>query len=96
MLLFICLCADLYLDLVSNPSAESLLEDCDLFGPTRDDVLSMAVKMANVLDEPGPDLRDDLPKGSIQHKKDDIIAKHTFDWKNALRMTSHLLFLYSS
>ncbi|XP_048838844.1 zinc finger MYM-type protein 3-like isoform X1 [Brienomyrus brachyistius] len=49
-------------DLVSNPSAESLLEDCDLFGPTRDDMLSMAVKMANVLDEPGPDLREDLPK----------------------------------
>lgn len=49
-------------DLVSNQSAEGLLEDCDLFGPARDDVLAMAVKMANVLDEPGQDLEADFPK----------------------------------
>ncbi|KAG7484204.1 hypothetical protein MATL_G00046790 [Megalops atlanticus] len=49
-------------DLASNQSAEGLLEDCDLFGPAQDDVLSMAVKMANVLDEPGPDLDSGLPK----------------------------------
>ena len=51
-----------HLDLVSNQSAEGLLEDCDLFGPARDDVLAMAVKMANVLDEPGQDLEADFPK----------------------------------
>uniref|UniRef100_H2ZZK5 Zinc finger MYM-type containing 3 n=1 Tax=Latimeria chalumnae TaxID=7897 RepID=H2ZZK5_LATCH len=50
------------LDLASNQSAEGLLEDCDLFGPARDDVLAMAVKMANVLDEPGQDLEADFPK----------------------------------
>ncbi|KAJ8348845.1 hypothetical protein SKAU_G00274340 [Synaphobranchus kaupii] len=49
-------------DLSSNQSAEGLLEDCDLFGPAQDDVLSMAVKMANVLDEPVPDLNASLPK----------------------------------
>lgn len=47
---------------MSNQSAEGLLEDCDLFGPARDDVLAMAVKMANVLDEPGQDLEADFPK----------------------------------
>lgn len=51
-----------FTDLVSNQSAEGLLEDCDLFGPARDDVLAMAVKMANVLDEPGQDLEADFPK----------------------------------
>lgn len=55
----ICFCIA---DLVSNQSAEGLLEDCDLFGPARDDVLAMAVKMANVLDEPGQDLEADFPK----------------------------------
>lgn len=55
----ICFCVA---DLVSNQSAEGLLEDCDLFGPARDDVLAMAVKMANVLDEPGQDLEADFPK----------------------------------
>ncbi|XP_064206460.1 zinc finger MYM-type protein 3-like isoform X1 [Anguilla rostrata] len=50
-------------DLSSNQSAEGLLEDCDLFGPAQDDVLSMAVKMANVLNEPVPeDLSASLPK----------------------------------
>ncbi|KAJ8401829.1 hypothetical protein AAFF_G00378000 [Aldrovandia affinis] len=49
-------------DLASNQSAEGLLDDCDLFGPAQDDVLSMAVKMANVLDEPGQDLDAGLPK----------------------------------
>ncbi|XP_071614063.1 zinc finger MYM-type protein 3 isoform X1 [Heliangelus exortis] len=52
-------------DLVSNQSAEGLLEDCDLFGPSRDDVLAMAVKMANVLDEPGQDLEADFPKNPL-------------------------------
>ncbi|NWU88947.1 ZMYM3 protein, partial [Upupa epops] len=52
-------------DLVSNQSAEGLLEDCDLFGPARDDVLAMAVKMANVLDEPGQDLEADFPKNAL-------------------------------
>ncbi|NWX97284.1 ZMYM3 protein, partial [Nothoprocta ornata] len=52
-------------DLVSNQSAEGLLEDCDLFGPARDDVLAMAVKMANVLDEPGQDLEADFPKNPL-------------------------------
>lgn len=47
---------------MSNQSAEGLLEDCDLFGTARDDVLAMAVKMANVLDEPGQDLEADFPK----------------------------------
>ncbi|KAG2463674.1 zinc finger MYM-type protein 3-like [Polypterus senegalus] len=49
-------------DIASDQSAEGLLEDCDLFGPARDDVLAMAVKMANVLDEPGQDLEADFPK----------------------------------
>ncbi|XP_073497091.1 zinc finger MYM-type protein 3 [Phyllobates terribilis] len=49
-------------ELSSDQSAEGLLEDCDLFGPTRDDVLAMAVKMANVLQEPGQDLEADFPK----------------------------------
>ncbi|NWZ69213.1 ZMYM3 protein, partial [Acrocephalus arundinaceus] len=52
-------------DLVSNQSAEGLLEDCDLFGPAREDVLAMAVKMANVLDEPGQDLEADFPKNPL-------------------------------
>ncbi|XP_070616162.1 zinc finger MYM-type protein 3 isoform X2 [Erythrolamprus reginae] len=52
-------------DLVSNQSTEGLLEDCDLFGPARDDVLAMAVKMANVLDEPGQDLEADFPKNPL-------------------------------
>ncbi|NXI82259.1 ZMYM3 protein, partial [Rhipidura dahli] len=52
-------------DLVSNQSAEGLLEDCDLFGPARDDVLAMAVKMANVLEEPGQDLEADFPKNPL-------------------------------
>ncbi|XP_006528230.1 zinc finger MYM-type protein 3 isoform X9 [Mus musculus] len=52
-------------DLVSNQSAEGLLEDCDLFGTARDDVLAMAVKMANVLDEPGQDLEADFPKNPL-------------------------------
>nr|XP_033801044.1 zinc finger MYM-type protein 3 isoform X3 [Geotrypetes seraphini] len=52
-------------DLASNQSAEGLLEDCDLFGPARDDVLAMAVKMANVLDEPGQDLEADFPKNPL-------------------------------
>uniref|UniRef100_A0A8D0GBY1 Zinc finger MYM-type containing 3 n=1 Tax=Sphenodon punctatus TaxID=8508 RepID=A0A8D0GBY1_SPHPU len=52
-------------DLVSNQSAEGLLEDCDLFGPARDDVLAMAVKMANVLDEPDQDLEADFPKNPL-------------------------------
>ncbi|XP_075691807.1 zinc finger MYM-type protein 3 [Rhinoderma darwinii] len=51
-------------ELSSDQSAEGLLEDCDLFGPTRDDVLAMAVKMANVLEEPGQDLEADFPKNS--------------------------------
>ncbi|XP_068103612.1 zinc finger MYM-type protein 3 [Hyperolius riggenbachi] len=49
-------------ELSSDQSAEGLLEDCDIFGPTRDDVLAMAVKMANVLEEPGQDLEADFPK----------------------------------
>ncbi|KAI1902744.1 hypothetical protein AGOR_G00019160 [Albula goreensis] len=49
-------------DLASNQSTEGLLEDCDLFGPAQDDVLSMAVKMANVLDEPTQDLDAGLPR----------------------------------
>ncbi|XP_066570849.1 zinc finger MYM-type protein 3 isoform X2 [Amia ocellicauda] len=52
-------------DLASDQSAEGLLEDCDLFGPARDDVLAMAVKMANVLDEPGQDLEADFPKNPL-------------------------------
>ncbi|KAJ8266472.1 hypothetical protein GJAV_G00130810 [Gymnothorax javanicus] len=52
-------------DLSSNQSAEGLLEDCDLFGPAQDDVLSMAVKMANALDEPVPDLNAGLPKAPL-------------------------------
>uniref|UniRef100_A0A6I8N8F7 Zinc finger MYM-type containing 3 n=1 Tax=Ornithorhynchus anatinus TaxID=9258 RepID=A0A6I8N8F7_ORNAN len=52
-------------DLVSNQSTEGLLEDCDLFGPARDDVLAMAVKMANVLDGPGQDLEADFPKNPL-------------------------------
>ncbi|CAH2316565.1 zinc finger MYM-type 3 isoform X1 [Pelobates cultripes] len=52
-------------ELISNQSAEGLLEDCDLFGPARDDVLAMAVKMANVLEEPGQDLEADFPKNSL-------------------------------
>ncbi|XP_064015752.1 zinc finger MYM-type protein 3 isoform X1 [Pogoniulus pusillus] len=52
-------------DLVSNQSAEGILEECDLFGPARDDVLAMAVKMANVLDEPGQDLEADFPKNPL-------------------------------
>eukprot|EP00061_Rhincodon_typus_P015958 g43917.t1 len=56
--------SDLYL--ASNPSADGLLEDCDLFGPARDDVLAMAVKMANVLDEPGQDLEADFPKTPLE------------------------------
>lgn len=52
-------------DLVSNQSAEGLLEDCDLFGTARDGVLAMAVKMANVLDEPGQDLEADFPKNPL-------------------------------
>lgn len=59
----------IFADLVSNQSAEGLLEDCDLFGPARDDVLAMAVKMANVLDEPGQDLEADFPKSKKQQKK---------------------------
>ncbi|XP_075040566.1 zinc finger MYM-type protein 3 isoform X3 [Mixophyes fleayi] len=51
-------------ELSSDQSAEGLLEDCDIFGPTRDDVLAMAVKMANVLEEPGQDLEADFPKNS--------------------------------
>nr|XP_015206899.1 PREDICTED: zinc finger MYM-type protein 3-like isoform X1 [Lepisosteus oculatus] len=57
--------SDLCADLASNHSAEGLLEDCDLFGPARDDVLAMAVKMANVLDEPGQDLEADFPKNPL-------------------------------
>uniref|UniRef100_G3U0H1 Zinc finger MYM-type containing 3 n=1 Tax=Loxodonta africana TaxID=9785 RepID=G3U0H1_LOXAF len=45
--------------------ASSDLCDCDLFGPARDDVLAMAVKMANVLDEPGQDLEADFPKNPL-------------------------------
>ncbi|XP_061103228.1 zinc finger MYM-type protein 3-like isoform X2 [Conger conger] len=52
-------------DLSSNQSAEGLLEDCDLFGPAQDDVLSMAVKMANVLDQPVSDLNASLPKAPL-------------------------------
>ncbi|KAG8448282.1 hypothetical protein GDO86_015395 [Hymenochirus boettgeri] len=52
-------------ELASDQSAEGLLEDCDLFGPARDDVLAMAVKMANVLEEPGRDLEADFPKHSL-------------------------------
>ncbi|XP_043912779.1 zinc finger MYM-type protein 3 isoform X2 [Protopterus annectens] len=52
-------------DLASNQSADGLLEDCDLFGPARDDVLAMAVKMANVLEEPGQDLEADFPKNPL-------------------------------
>ncbi|XP_069065309.1 zinc finger MYM-type protein 3 isoform X2 [Pleurodeles waltl] len=52
-------------DLASDQSGEGLLEDCDLFGPARDDVLAMAVKMANVLEEPGRDLEADFPKNSL-------------------------------
>ncbi|XP_069841610.1 zinc finger MYM-type protein 3 [Dendropsophus ebraccatus] len=51
-------------ELSSDQSAEGLLEDCDIFGPTRDDVLAMAVKMANVLEEPGQDFEADFPKNS--------------------------------
>ncbi|XP_053329690.1 zinc finger MYM-type protein 3 isoform X2 [Spea bombifrons] len=54
--------SDLCAELASDQSAEGLLEECDLFGPTRDDVLAMAVKMANVLEEPGQDLEADFPK----------------------------------
>eukprot|EP00079_Xenopus_tropicalis_P038362 XP_017952133.1 PREDICTED: zinc finger MYM-type protein 3 isoform X2 [Xenopus tropicalis] len=52
-------------ELASDQSAEGLLEDCDLFGPARDDVLAMAVKMANVMEEPGRDLEADFPKNSL-------------------------------
>ncbi|MEE6528127.1 hypothetical protein FKM82_030093, partial [Ascaphus truei] len=52
-------------ELASDQSAEALLEDCDLFGPARDDVLAMAVKMANVLEEPGQDLEADFPKNTL-------------------------------
>ncbi|KAM4695722.1 zinc finger MYM-type protein 3 [Rhinophrynus dorsalis] len=52
-------------ELASDQSAEALLEDCDIFGSTRDDVLAMAVKMANVLEEPGQDLEADFPKNSL-------------------------------
>lgn len=51
-------------ELSSDQSAENLLEDCDIFGPSRDDVLAMAVKMANVLEEPGHDLEADFPKNT--------------------------------
>lgn len=54
---------------MSNQSAEGLLEDCDLFGPARDDVLAMAVKMANVLDEPGQDLEADFPKSEWDSRR---------------------------
>ncbi|XP_033876651.3 zinc finger MYM-type protein 3-like isoform X1 [Acipenser ruthenus] len=57
-------------DLASNQSAEGLLEDCDLFGPARDDVLAMAVKMANVLDEPVQDLEADFPKTPLDPSVD--------------------------
>ncbi|KFM13172.1 Zinc finger MYM-type protein 3, partial [Aptenodytes forsteri] len=53
------------LDKASSDLCEGLLEDCDLFGPARDDVLAMAVKMANVLDEPGQDLEADFPKNPL-------------------------------
>ncbi|KAM4020740.1 zinc finger MYM-type protein 3 isoform 3-T7 [Anomaloglossus baeobatrachus] len=53
-------------ELSSDHSAEGLLEDCDIFGSTRDDVLAMAVKMANVLEEPGQDLEADFPKMSSE------------------------------
>ncbi|KAM9325763.1 zinc finger MYM-type protein 3 [Gastrophryne carolinensis] len=51
-------------ELSSDQSAEGLLEDCDLFGSSRDDVLAMAVKMANVMEEPGQDLEADFPKNA--------------------------------
>ncbi|XP_053555068.1 zinc finger MYM-type protein 3 isoform X2 [Bombina bombina] len=52
-------------ELASDQSAEGLLEDCDLFGPARDDVLAMAAKMANVLEEPGQDFEADFPKHTL-------------------------------
>ncbi|XP_018430221.1 PREDICTED: zinc finger MYM-type protein 3 [Nanorana parkeri] len=51
-------------EMSSDQSAEGLLEDCDIFSPSRDDVLAMAVKMANVLEEPGHDLEADFPKNT--------------------------------
>lgn len=61
---------------MSNQSAEGLLEDCDLFGPARDDVLAMAVKMANVLDEPGQDLEADFPKSEWDSRRARRVQQH--------------------
>uniref|UniRef100_A0A8C5QDR7 Zinc finger MYM-type containing 3 n=1 Tax=Leptobrachium leishanense TaxID=445787 RepID=A0A8C5QDR7_9ANUR len=54
----------------SNQSTEGLLEDDDSFEATRDDVLAMAEKMANVLQEPGQDLEADLPKNAVDQSVD--------------------------
>ncbi|XP_072287418.1 zinc finger MYM-type protein 3 isoform X2 [Pyxicephalus adspersus] len=51
-------------EMSSDQSAEGLLEDCDIFAPSQNDVLTMAVKMANVLEEPGHDLEADFPKNT--------------------------------
>ncbi|MFT7811042.1 zinc finger MYM-type protein 3 isoform X1 [Arapaima gigas] len=60
-------------DLVDNQSAGGLLEDCDLFDSSRDDVLSMAVKMANVLDEPGQDFEAGLSKAPLDLTSEEFL-----------------------
>uniref|UniRef100_A0A8C9SL89 Zinc finger MYM-type containing 3 n=1 Tax=Scleropages formosus TaxID=113540 RepID=A0A8C9SL89_SCLFO len=60
-------------DLVDNPSTGGLLEDCDLFESSRDDMLSMAVKMANVLDEPGQDFEAGLSKAPLDLTSEEFL-----------------------
>lgn len=55
-----------YLDLDSDQKADPLLRDCTLFdSSSQDDILSMAVNMADVLTEPGQDPVDELTKGRL-------------------------------
>ncbi|XP_018602130.1 zinc finger MYM-type protein 3-like isoform X3 [Scleropages formosus] len=61
------------MDLVDNPSTGGLLEDCDLFESSRDDMLSMAVKMANVLDEPGQDFEAGLSKAPLDLTSEEFL-----------------------
>jgi hypothetical protein len=56
-----------YLDLDSDQKAGPLLRDCTLFdSSSQDDILSMAVNMADVLTEPGQDPVDELTKGRFK------------------------------
>uniref|UniRef100_A0A673WAA7 Zinc finger MYM-type containing 3 n=1 Tax=Salmo trutta TaxID=8032 RepID=A0A673WAA7_SALTR len=53
-------------DLDSDQKADPLLRDCTLFdSSSQDDILSMAVNMADVLTEPGQDPVDELTKASL-------------------------------